>query len=295
MKKWMTLAALALCFCLAAACSPIEELDNIAQQLADRDGEASAPDSGGSLSPSWSDDEEDGGEEAASPADAPAPPAEEEEEVPEPASVTDALPEGSEPIEELPVEEVPTDFTALSVSDCVTGAEGSDGRLPRLIIQCPGAEEINDDIEGSFRYLLEDDYCTLWYEAAKNGRVLSVVVVQQYDDDCTYYTPYNLDLSTGHRLSGGDLAAVCGVRTEDLIESELRIMAGEFEYNYGAMNQGDGAAFYQEQLERTVSPDNAETERLWLDDTGRLRFVGRLYSLAGAEFYEYPMDSGYTF
>ena len=72
-------------------------------------------------------------------------------------------------------------------------------------------------------------------------------------------------------------------------------MGEEFEYQYGAESLGENADFYNEQYAMTVSPDNAEYNRLWLDGEGELNFVAKIYSLAGAEFYEYPMGTGYYF
>ena len=104
-----------------------------------------------------------------------------------------------------------------------------------------------------------------------------------------------LDLSTGEAISGAELLAFLGLSSGDLADTELRIMGEEFEYQYGAESMGENAAFYDEQYSLTVSPDNTELGRLWLDSEGELNFVAKIYSLAGAEFYEYPMGTGYYF
>ena len=78
-------------------------------------------------------------------------------------------------------------------------------------------------------------------------------------------------------------------------DTEIAIMAEEYEHMYGGFDEGDTAPFYQEQYDRTVSPDNAELERLWLSYGGELSFVGKLYSMAGAEFYEYILPTGFYF
>jgi hypothetical protein len=38
-----------------------------------------------------------------------------------------------------------------------------------------------------------------------------------------------------------------------------------------------------------------ETNRLWFGANGQLTFAAKIYSMAGAEYYEYPMATGYSF
>ena len=311
MKKLVFLAAALLCLLLLAACHPIEVLDDVAQHVTNAaeqvtsaveqvtdaveqavaDGRAettSGTDTADAENPdhySRPEEEYEIDDEAYEP--------DEDREEEAPASDTDAD-TPAEPQSALPVEEVSADFTALSLEECVTDAEGAEDQLPHIILDCEGAEAINDDIEGSFRYLVDEDYCTLYYDCHKNGRVLSILIAQLYDGDASYYTPYNLDLLTGQQLSGSELLELLGADREAVTEAELSVMAREFEYRYGSASEGDSAAFYQEQYDRTVTEDNVDTGRLWLDG-GSLKFVAKIYALAGAEFYEYPMDTGLTF
>ena len=294
MKKLIPLAALLLCLLLLASCSPLDTLSDVASQITDKTEKTEEADSGqtaavsDTLPPAQSEDGEEDSEEDSEPFEQ-ASPAEPEDL---PASQTDS--EEYEPQSELPVEEVSQDYTDLSAEDCVADAEGTDGKLPYITLDCEGARSINEDIEGTFRYLVDEDYCTLYYDCHKTGRVLSILVAQLYDGDASYYTPYNLDLLTGQQLSGGELLDLLGADREEVALAELEVMANEYEYRYADASLGDGQEFYQEQFDRTVSPDNADTGRLWLED-GRLMFVAKIYSLAGAEFYEYPMDTGLSF
>ena len=269
MKKIPLVLLLAFCLCLLIGCHAQETLHDVAQQLAADD--APALDGSADDSPSDITDPETG--EVLPP-----------EAYEQPVSSTDVIMDDDAPIApQLPVE------------DCVADAEGAAGQLPRIVLDCPGGNAINEDIEGTFRYLVDADYCTLYYTASKNGPVLSVMIAQLYDGDASYYTPYMLDLSTGERMTGSDLLDRMDLTAEDLSTAELRIMGDEFEYQYGAQSQGEAADFYYEQYDRTVSADNAELGRLWLDDEGELNFVAKIYSLAGAEFYEYPMGTGYYY
>ena len=272
MKKFIVIVVFCLCLCLLVGCGIQEVLQDIAGQLA-------------ASTASPADVQADGNDTVSEP-----------ELDAEPVSASDVGGQ-EEPAAapQLPEEEQDVDFTALSVSECVADADGAPGQLPVIILECPGAASINEDIEGTFRYLVGDDYCTLYYTASKNGPILSVMIAQLYDGDASYYTPYLLDLSTGERIGGRGLLGVMDLSEDDVSAAELRIMGEEFEYQYGPESLGENADFYQEQLERTTAGDNAELNRLWLDDEGELNFVARIYSLAGAEFYEYPMGTGYFY
>ena len=283
MKKFITLLALLLCLALLAGCGAQAFLHDVAEHLVNaRPGEsddAEAPVTDGENQPATASDVWE------------APDAEPADEAP--ASGSDA--EDEAPQSELPEEGAPVDFTALSVSECVTDADGAEGQLPRIVLDCPGADYINDDIEGTFRYLVGEDYCTLYYDVSKNGPILSILIAQLYDGDASYYTPYRLDLSTGEAIGGAELLSYLGLSSDDLAATELQIMGDEFEYQYGPESMGENADFYNEQYDMTVSPNNTELNRLWLDSEGELNFVAKIYSLAGAEFYEYPMGTGYYY
>ena len=281
MKTIVKLLALLLCLGLLAGCGAQEVLHDISEHLANSQTGDALPDES-ELLPA------DGADQTATDSDAEEGPAAEA-----PASESDA---GEQiPQSQLPEEGSPVDPAALSLAECVTDADDAGGQLPRIAIDCPGADYINDDIEGTFRYLVDSDYCTLYYTASKNGPILSVMIAQLYDGDASYYNPYMLDLSTGETLSGAELLSVLGLSSDELAETELRIMGEEFEYEFGSEDLSGDPDFYREQYGRTVSPDNAELDRLWLDDEGELNFVAKIYSLAGAEFYEYPMTTGYFY
>lgn len=278
MKKLISALTLTMCLLMLSACKATDTLSDIASQLHEAN-DAAQTDTSPVL---------DG--DTASDSDA------EEVSEPEPAAPASATDSGEEVPAELPIEELPdADLAALSLEELVTDAEGTDGQLPRITANCAGAAYINDDIEGSFRHLLDEEYCSVYYDAAKNGRILSIVVAENYDGDSSYYTPYNLDLTTGQYLTGAELLSLLNADTAVIGDTEIAIMAEEFEHMFGTEPGEDMADFYQEQYERTISPDNAELDRVWLGYGGELYFTARIYSLAGAEFYEYPMSTGLYF
>lgn len=265
MKKTVPLLALLLCLCLLSACTI---------RASDGASPTDAPASAGN------------GETA------------DQAPVPEPVSAADLLPpkEPEEAETEPPIPETETDtpdFTGLEAYECIEDVGAEPGHLARITLDCDGASDINAEILRDLRPLAEDEVCDVRYECHKSGRVLSLLYIRQFEGDCTYYTPFNLDLVTGERLTGADLLALIGVSADDLAAEELSLMGSEFENLFGNLKEQAGA-FYDEQYERTVSPDNADTERLWIDDFGRLYFAARIYSMAGADYYEYPMITNYS-
>lgn len=190
-----------------------------------------------------------------------------------------------------------TDWTALAPEDCVEDLAPFTGMVPRIVLDCPGAEQINAQIEQTFAPLADDPECEgVYYLCGKGaGRVLSVVMVQKGPNDTIFYTPYNLDLVTGQALDGAGLLALLEVDADQLANLEQAVLGEEFTHQFGDVQEETDPAFYDEQYQRTTAPENAELERIWLAGDGQLTFVGRIYGLAGAECYEYALGTGMIF
>lgn len=198
---------------------------------------------------------------------------------------------------DIPDAPAQTDWTALSADECVEDAWPTEGVIPRIVLDCEGADEINGQIEERFVPLADDPMCQgLSYECSRGvARVLSVLMVERGPNDTVYYTPFNLDLETGQALSGQELLSLLGVDAARLINLEQAVMGEEFTHQFGTAEGQTDPDFFNEQYERTTAPENTETERIWLSDDGQLYFVGRIYGMAGAECYEYPMSSTLLF
>lgn len=285
MKKIIPALTIALCLLVLSACSVTGALGDIADQLHSANNAESSDDTlvidSGAVSDS----------------DADVMPEEDEADyADEDASETDLFDDSGEEPDTLPIETVPdADLAALSLDELVADAEGSNGCLPYITANCDGAAYINDDIDGSFRHLLDEDYANVYYDANKNDRILSILIAENYDGGNSYYTPYNLDLVTGQYLTGGELLSLINIDADTVRSAELAVMSEEFEHMFGTEPTDDMAVFYQEQRNNTLSDANVELERLWLGYGGELYFTARIYSLAGAEFYEYPMSTGLFF
>lgn len=281
MRRLIALLFLAMCFCLTAACGAEDVLSQMT-------GGQSAVDSSDTNTDTDTD------------ADAPAQPEQSAGELPPLASATDTQPQtdAQRPQSGFSAEgltEGSMDFSALSADECVADAISESGVLPRITLDCPGAETINQAIQSEFFSVAEDPLWDLHYEYAKGaGRVLSLVMVKQAND-WSERTVYNLDLATGQTLTGAELLALLDVDTNELANLEQAILGEEYTHQFGAMESQTDQEFYDQQYALTTSPDNVELEKLWFSSDGQLCFAGRIYGLAGAEYYEYQLSTGWTF
>ena len=184
---------------------------------------------------------------------------------------------------------------ALTVADCVADGWTEPGAIPYIKLDTPGAASINAALQETFGPIAADPMWDMHAECAvAGGRVLSVLMVQQAND-CSFHTAYNLDLTTGQALTGPEILALLGQDEAALKAKELTVMAEEFTHQYGGLVGQMDQTFYDQQYARTTSIDNAETELLWFGADGQLYFAGRIYAMAGAEYYECALPTGVTF
>ena len=187
------------------------------------------------------------------------------------------------------------DYGSLTVADCVEDGWTYPNVIPRIKLNCPGAESINAAIQGTFVELAEDPMFEVHYECAIGaGRYLSVLMVEKINDSL-FHTAYNLDLATGEQITGSEMLTLLGQDEGALKSNELELMGEEFTRQYGALIGQMDQNFYDMQYARTTAIGNADTENLWFGTDGQLYFAGKLYSMAGAEYYEYPIPTGLFF
>ena len=282
MKRLFFVLALALCFVVTASCGTEDVIDSAVGETTAEPGAA-----------------EDAQEPADEASDEPGSETEESDDSDTDLALT---PDGESEDSATDAEETDGwesdetyDFSSWTVEECVEDGWDFEGVLPHITVPCDGAKEINAAIESEFTELAEDPMVNVYYECGKGAnRVLSVVMVRQINDSLGY-TVYNLDLVTGQSISGREMLALLGVDENELANLELAIMGEEFTHLFGTAQDQTDEEFYNEQYAATTSPDNAELDRVWVGAQGQLFFAGRIYSLAGAAYYEYALDTGMVF
>lgn len=287
MKRMFWVLALALCFCLTAACGAEDIIDNARDETAEEPGAAQAQlQEEEAVSEAAAEAEDDADESDDSDTDLTTAPDESEDS----ATDTDEAEQADtwEPDETY-------DFSSWTVEECVEDGWDFEGVLPHITVPCAGADEINAAIESGFTQLAEDPMANVYYECSKGAdRVLCVVMICQVESSLEY-TVYHLDLATGQRITGQELLALLGVDKSELAGREIAVMSEEFTHLFGTAQDQEDEEYYNEQYALTTAADNTELERVWVGAQGQLYFVGRIYSLTGAESYEYAMDTGMVF
>ncbi len=201
--------------------------------------------------------------------------------------------EDAEEIEQIGAEEeLAAWLSSLPVEECVKDAWPEAGVLPHITIDCTGAEEINAAIDEMYMDYADDPMCVVSYQCFLNDYVLSILMTLDYQTDYKEYTTYNLNLITGEAMTGADLLEIFSAEAQDMENRDRGLMGEEFTYAYSEHRELLGAELYDEQYARTIAEDNTDLENLWIGGDGQLYFIGRIYSLAGADYYYYQLGTG---
>lgn len=128
------------------------------------------------------------------------------------------------------------------------------------------------------------------YETGSCGSIRSILIEVIMDADVNVYAVFNYNSALEEEATGSHILEAACIDEKTLVSRTLSVAAEKFIGLYGSVSDGD---FYDSQLAMTLSPDAyGKHMPLFFDDAGELWFVGRIYSLAGAAYYDYPMPVG---
>lgn len=122
------------------------------------------------------------------------------------------------------------------------------------------------------------------YEYVCFKGITSVLITVDLDDGSSLYYCFNFD-EEGKTVSNSGLLELKGVSSDDFLKTAGELLSESDQLK----NIPDNAsAEEQEVREKTLSAENCNMEMpMYLDASGKLCFVGRVYSLAGADSYLY--------
>ncbi len=171
-------------------------------------------------------------------------------------------------------------------------------------INLPGAEAVNAQIwqdmyettlggdagiesrQGNGGFIVRN----MFYRWAVNGDVLSVWATAELDvNDIVEYFVYNVSYPDGAQLSDDELLARAGMDPDQFRELSRLALTSKFNALYGGLQDPDLVSFKEDQLAQTQSDENVQTVQPFLDDNGAMCVIGRIYSMAGAEYYCYAL------
>ena len=283
MKKWMALL-LSLCLLIGlCACGAQKEAENKPLELEPPVEEPAEP-------------AEEPAAEPEAPAEEPEAPAEEPAEEPEEPDDGPGLNGIAGEAGGYWYEE---DAGSGAYDDGVGNHENYSYSIPAFNVDSADAAILNDEIASDCGVYVQEmldneekkaslSAYSLDYEAWLNGEIASILVTaKRAESDIVEYHTYNLNVATGARATGADLIAVLGLDEDGFTAAAQQAASDKFEALYSGM---EGDAFYKEQYDKTMSADAfGLTMPMYLDGSGRLCVVARIYALAGAAYYDYPL------
>lgn len=232
------------------------------------------------------------------------------------SSTPSAAPETTQPAEPEtePSTEPSTESTAQNVEDYVTVLESQqityDDELsnhydisiviPVLTLDSPAAQDANDAIQSACLPKLDElneakeTGCSAFvdsigYDAWLNENLLTLLVDIEYMTDYRDYMLYVFDLSTGNLMTNNDMAALLRIDRDTLDMQITAAMESKFLSMFEGMLDQE---FTRQQLDSTCSVDNIALAQVYLDESGSPYVLCTIYSIAGAESYEYLLPLG---
>ena len=194
--------------------------------------------------------------------------------------------------------------------------------VPAINIDSADVQAINAAIQTGYRDKINGELAneqqglsvvmhTVGYEYSINDNVLSLVVYNEYPNDCVYYQVFNVDVYTGAAIGNNELLASRNVSTADFLSTLPRLYEAQFVKLYGAKEEWmDGfrnapsgwteeeieeqGNFYTRQLDATTSPANMSSDTpIFVNSENRISVVANIQALAGAGSYYYILDTAF--
>lgn len=168
--------------------------------------------------------------------------------------------------------------------------------IPGLKLSTDDALEAAQEFQTSCLTHLEevheamDDRCSLIcigisYQAWIFEDTLTLAVQEDTDWGFSTYFVYTFRLSDGELLEKDEMAERFGISEDALDEALRETLDRTYKNLYSGFDTSD--EFYRTQLEKTVSDENLDDVRLYLSQDGELTALAWIYSLAGADAYQY--------
>lgn len=174
--------------------------------------------------------------------------------------------------------------------------------IPVVELSGVNASEMNRKLYDTYYKVLQDEVFgmdedelslgNMIYTVGKKGDIVSVVVELASTWDYVDFDVYHFSASTGKELSDEEVFRAYGMSLEQGRSMIKQSMTAYWEDMEGSVweDDEDEDAFFQEQKERTLADSNIREVRPMIAENGELQFVGRFYSIAGADEYFYRFD-----
>ena len=124
------------------------------------------------------------------------------------------------------------------------------------------------------------------YKAYVWKNTLTVLTWVRGDWGINIYYPITLDLDTGKKLSNEETGALYGMDPQQMKTAVREAMQAYYENAFSGARE-NAESFYRSQLEKTAASSNTDKAILYPTADGTPYLVCTIYSLAGADSYDY--------
>lgn len=121
------------------------------------------------------------------------------------------------------------------------------------------------------------------YSSYANGRYISVVCSLYYPDGSCGYKVVNLNADTGFEATNSELLQYVGISEADFASLGAQAAANKFTELYGQPSD----EFMTQAYNSTVNGVSLSDTELFINSSGRLSFPAKIYSVAGAAYYQH--------
>lgn len=197
------------------------------------------------------------------------------------------------------VQELVTDAFAYSGTTKDSNNTSVSYKIPKININSSDATKINNEIDEEITSKVKEMITEIneghtpatnkiSYKFYINDDILSVITKSDYANDVELYLVYNININTGKSISNEELINKKGMTKEQFEEKLTSAVKSEFVNIYGYVNNWMNTQEYN----NTISASNcdANAQMIYLDESGNINVVAKIYSFAGADSYYYIIN-----
>lgn len=171
--------------------------------------------------------------------------------------------------------------------------------IPQFDIESPETESLNRAIFTEMYELLEENvYATpeqpfvfsMAYEWIQVENIVSLLVYVECDWGLRLFKVYNAYADGSGVLTREELIGSFGYDQSEFYDLVAQRLEEEYRSMYSAYPGSETDEYYQMQLSNTISYDNVTKVIPYISASGELCFVATIYSLAGADAYDYIVN-----
>ena len=153
-------------------------------------------------------------------------------------------------------------------------------RLPEILLDSSDANAANSEIMATYGEFCKeyDDYSpviSMDYEAFLNDKYLSVIVTSSVDGGNSTGLCYSFDVTTGDQLDNETLCSMTGRDYNTAVTTLTENLTAEYDTKYASLPSNE------EMRSQTLSSDNIEKSKMYLDGSGKLQSLVDIYAAVG--------------